>query len=715
MGAETVRVVQWLTVNAMSAVDLAVDLRRQWRAGRAKRFAEEAVRNALSRTEFAHFLSVHPAREFVWGHVTRRAHVGIIEYVKLREMWRSRLVAYSLGLLVAMITMKNIPPVPNELQQRTREAVAQLGTTGMAAVMLATVIVMGSMIVGLGITAWAAFLRYRIALRQACDSLLPHVRIAINIWTERHSPDVLLFDEAPALGARAGSGYYIDRVEQERISTLIRELGVSAVAVSGPRGAGKSTLLHAIAADADARGDSCLSLEAPATYEARDFVIALHRQLCVHVTQRVSAVRDSRWRRAMNRLITAVQGIGLLTAGYLAALQWEVTAAELPQHLTDSHPPINSWQAGAFIAALVVITISIGALRPPQGLPGAADLLQRAVQDEQKLRFLQSVSTEHSAGLKAKIGFELGRKHTRQLLEHAASLPDLVRSYQQFANMFVTWWRRHAGTDKNLIIVIDELDRVTDAEAAERFINDIKGIFGLNHCTYLLTVSEDALAQFERRMIGIRPVIDSTFDEVVRLPVLQIDQSEDLLARRLVGVPTAFIALCHCLSGGIPRDLIRSARALIDSRRSLQEDHLTPLAHELVHQEIQRLKSGLISRVHTELNGAAAVRHLQLLADPDWPQRDPTALLIAARKLLPPHEDAVIDDRIAMEIGVALFYYGTILQVFLPYTTVDLMEVAERLAVARSVMPTSVELAYVHISRLRKQAGLDTSPGEPRR
>ncbi|NYT96408.1 P-loop NTPase fold protein [Salinispora sp. H7-4] len=694
-------------------MDEAIDVRRQWRLERAKWFTDVAVRNALSRTEFAHFLSVHDAGEFVRDRVKWLARAEISEYVKLRETLRSQLFTYSLVLLIAVITASNIPPVSNELERRTRETMAQLGTTGMAAVMLTAVIVMVSMIVGLCVAARASFLRHRLALQRACDGLLPHVRIAINIWTERHSPDVLLFDEAPALGARAGSGYYIDRVERERISTLIRELGVSAVAVSGPRGAGKSTLLHAIAADADARGDSCLSLEAPATYEARDFVIALHRQLCVHVTLRVSAVRDSRWRRAMNRLITALQGIGLLTAGYLAALQWEVTAAELPQHLTDSHPPINAWQAGAFIAALVVSTIWIGALRPPQGLPGAADLLQRAAHDEQKLRFLQSVSTEHSAGLKAKIGFELGRKHTRQLLEHAASLPDLVRSYQQFANMFVTWWRHHAGTDKNLIIVIDELDRVTDAEAAERFINDIKGIFGINHCTYLLTVSEDALAQFERRMIGIRPVIDSTFDEVVRLPVLQIDQSQDLLARRLVGVPTAFIALCHCLSGGIPRDLIRSARALIDSRRSLHEDHLTPLAHELVHQEIQRLKSGLISRVHTELKGSAAVRHLQRLADPDWPQRDPAALLIAARKLLPPHEDAVIDDRIAMEIGVALFYYGTILQVFLPSTTADLMEVAERLAVARSVMPTSVELAYVHISRLRKQAGLDASPGEP--
>ena len=72
------------------------------------------------------------------------------------------------------------------------------------------------------------------------------------------------------------------------------------------------------------------------------------------------------------------------------------------------------------------------------------------------------------------------------------------------------------------------------------------------------------MSYFERRGLPVRDVFDSTFDDVVYVPYLDYEGSRALLARRIIGLPLPFVALLHCLSGGLPRDLIRAARELVD-------------------------------------------------------------------------------------------------------------------------------------------------------
>lgn len=43
------------------------------------------------------------------------------------------------------------------------------------------------------------------------------------------------------------------------------------------------------------------------------------------------------------------------------------------------------------------------------------------------------------------------------------------------------------------------------------------------------------------------------------VPQLTAGESARLLERRVIGLPVVFAMLCHCLSGGLPRDLIRQA------------------------------------------------------------------------------------------------------------------------------------------------------------
>jgi hypothetical protein len=113
---------------------------------------------------------------------------------------------------------------------------------------------------------------------------------------------------------------------------------------------------------------------------------------------------------------------------------------------------------------------------------------------------------------------------------------------------------------EDVFIGVDELDKIGSPEQAERFLNEIKGIFGVPHVYFMISVSDDALMAFERRGIPLRDAFDSSFDEIVRVGLLDYAESRRLLFRRVIGLSEPYVALCHAMSGGLARDLIRAAR-----------------------------------------------------------------------------------------------------------------------------------------------------------
>ena len=139
-----------------------------------------------------------------------------------------------------------------------------------------------------------------------------------------------------------------------------------------------------------------------------------------------------------------------------------------------------------------------------------------------------------------------------------------------------------------MIIGIDEVDKIRDSDRAEAFLNDIKAIFGVPGCLYLVSLSEDAMAGFARRTPSIRTTFDSAFDELVPVGPMTYRHSEQLLFKRVTGVPRPFIALCHVLAGGLPRDLVRAARALIEVTPARGEKQLPDTAGDLSAVSLNR-------------------------------------------------------------------------------------------------------------------------------
>ena len=204
----------------------------------------------------------------------------------------------------------------------------------------------------------------------------------------------------------------------------------------------------------------------------------------------------------------------------------------------------------------------------------------------EQLRYLRTYTTSWSASLTPRSFLSLARGYAKQRAEQPVTLPELVDSFRNYSARVASWQRSASGGEGRVVIGIDEVDKIRDSDRAEAFLNDIKAIFGVPGCLYLVSLSEDAMAGFAHRTPSIRGTFDSAFDELVPVGPMTYRHSEQLLFKRVTGVPRTFIALCHVLAGGLPRDLVRAARALIDAsptdgERSLPDTPATSSAVSL--------------------------------------------------------------------------------------------------------------------------------------
>jgi hypothetical protein len=185
--------------------------------------------------------------------------------------------------------------------------------------------------------------------------------------------------------------------------------------------------------------------------------------------------------------------------------------------------------------------------------------VQLARRHLRNIRFQQSYSYGWSGSLTVPVA-QVGINEVFSLAEYQQSLPDIIATMREFLE-------RIATDSSPVIIAVDELDKVASDVAAAQFLNDLKGIFGVRHCFYLVSVSEEALSNFELRGFPFRDAFDSSFDEIVHLRPLTYPESRQLLQRRVVGLSAAYLCLCQCLAGGLPRDLVRVARDLVETGR----------------------------------------------------------------------------------------------------------------------------------------------------
>jgi energy-coupling factor transporter ATP-binding protein EcfA2 len=374
---------------------------------------------------------------------------------------------------------------------------------------------------------------------------------------------------------------------KERLTLLMERMQGGAIGISGPRGVGKSTLMRSVC-QSEEGGQPVLAtvVDAPVEYDGREFVLHLFAKVCAEVLGRdaVARLRGSdrpllgpfgmaRGRILQPRFfagpITILAGIWVFDGGFEAS---------------SGFVGVMLMTLGFGLLTMSLLT-EMSWIRRQIGLRGSTKASQNSAHAAtaaamlRRIWFQQSFSSGWSGSLKVPAGGEAGIEASSELVEQRMSFPDVVNEFRGFLRQI------SGGPEgRQVRICIDELDKMSD-EDARRFLNEIKVVFRVPGCFFLISISEDAMSFFERRGLPIRDVFDSSFDSVLQIPQLEFEDSRRLLDRRIVELPQPFACLLHCISGGLPRDLIRAARDLVELSKG------TPLeeaSQKLIDDELVR-------------------------------------------------------------------------------------------------------------------------------
>jgi hypothetical protein len=332
---------------------------------------------------------------------------------------------------------------------------------------------------------------------------------------------------------------------------------------------------------------------------------------------------------------------------------------------------------------------------------------------QEQLRYLRTDTSSWTATLTPWSLLNIARQSARQRAEQPFTLPELVEAFRGYSRDVASWQRSVHGDKARVIISIDEVDKIRDSERAEAFLNDVKAVFGVPGCLYLVSLSEDAMAGFARYTPSVRSSFDSAFDELVSVGPMTYTYSEQLLFQRVIDVPRPFIALCHVLAGGLPRDLVRTARALVSVTAGSGDKSLPDTAGALVRRELESLRQSYLRQL---AENSAPGPVLAALHDRGWPGKAP--FTAAASRLADAAGQTDQDPvrRLCRELVVSLSFYATALEVFAPggldrlvaclRDPVPGLAVIDDLAEARHAMRIDTMLAHELLVRYRRRNGI---------
>jgi DNA polymerase III delta prime subunit len=547
-------------------------------------------------------------------------------------------------------------------------------------------------------------------------------RQAPNYGTELEVRDTHLLyqsdDESPTIITLAG----------QRLRRILDRSTCESVAIAGHRGVGKSTTIRAVARGMYGTPGFApplpVTATAPSRYEARDFVLYLHSLLCKQIVRLTGDLLGERRRiRSMlsvwRRVVPLYVSLAVLISGMSESNFHRVIA-----YLGLTPTSINAI-AMRFAVTIVIGTAVLALIGIGTWLPGAVRRsflrwnkpelvrLRAAAQEKlDRIRFLQTYTSGWSGKLSVPLRGEVGWTRSRQRAEQQLTHPEIVEDFRDFAE----WSARvltGAGVIERMVIAIDELDKISQADKAHEFINDIKGIFGVNGCVFLVSVSDDAIAAFERRGIPVRDAFDSAFSEMVRMDGFMLEESKRWLGRRLLGVPEQFSYLCHCMSGGIPRDLRRTAIDMVDAIEGDQPRDLGAIARVMVDRELERKAHAFAAAARDlddcdELTGY--VTSLLMI-----PQARTLVQLIELAATLAPHADRPsVMPRMRWQSAAFVLFCATILEIFTGDLGKDGLEKGvDQLAIARSRLGIDPQVSWRIIKDVRDRYGCLALPQPP--
>jgi hypothetical protein len=425
----------------------------------------------------------------------------------------------------------------------------------------------------------------------------PFLRNYINLQKEASISTTLGIKNVPGLWAMMGTSFEVPTLTTKKVKRLLARLSGGSIGIAGPRGVGKSTLLLSICnTDTEGLNDHPLLTiltSVPVKYDAREFVLHLYSLVCEKVMwQEIPDPRKNYYARIREinlreRSVSGFRGffikflpliLFLTFLGFVGLLfSFSLVPQNGPLAGTSLHQLLTAFEVSpGLIFRISIILLAVPALsfvtlfiesfakttsRRPKKI--STSLFYNASWRLDEIKFQQSLTTGWSGSLKMPESIQLiesNSQYSHTKSRNPLTLPEIVSEYRDFLSLVSQKYK--------VLIGIDELDKITESEMAQQFLNETKAIFGIPNCFYLVSVSDNALSNFQRRGIAFRDEFDTSFDDVLFLETPDINYTSELLKRRVIGLPLPYVYFCYVLSGGLPRDIIRSCREIFDYAQS---------------------------------------------------------------------------------------------------------------------------------------------------
>ncbi|MGW4756148.1 TIR domain-containing protein [Streptomyces chartreusis] len=584
--------------------------------------------------------------------------------------------------------------------------------------------------------------RYAIAVDAAMEALqnavqgsvlLPFLRQRLNEELTVADGLVGLRYDPALLTTQTPDRFRLDTAAFRRTAARIDTPGGAAIGLAGPRGVGKTTLLAFLAQTRlfhhphSSGSQLGVRISAPVHYDPADFTTQLLAAVCREV---IRTGGSSQRRVAHGYLAAATSGVKRTAAAALLV----ITLAAIPLTagwitVTGRQAILAALVALAFVSAVVAVDAGstvrrmLSRLRYTTAPDGGSviarssgqrirDLNQAAGGILNRLYFREERSL--SAGLKLPVPLGIEANGSGNLLYEGRpwTTSEIVQQFRQFVGAL-------NNSGYRVIIAVDELDKVDDDEEVIRLLNDLKTLFGLANCYFLVAVSISAMIRFQQRGLPFQDAFESALDEVIPVEPLTATETVELLQRRLTGIPSPSALLCHAVGAGLPRDVIRALRHLAVAAT---EGRPSPLLALVTDDLNTRLAA---ARTRLQLTGQDPTprkrRILELAQSPFEPSRwiEALAPILAEvwQRLQPgsvtgsPGDDNPEDredDRLMLFIGwaVTTAQFATFLTEASLGNRTAQTEIAEELAVCRRTLAIDIRDAFVALARIRAELGI---------
>lgn len=236
------------------------------------------------------------------------------------------------------------------------------------------------------------------------------------------------------------------------------------------------------------------------------------------------------------------------------------------------------------------------ASRPRKLYKRAAELADTL---EAERRFETTITSGWTAGLTPLTGLQFGSSGSVSKKLLPTPLSDLAQGFAQLV--------ADVAAETPLLIGIDGLDKCGPGADIDQLLFELRPFLRTRGCRYLIALSEGTEPRSSFR--------SSPINAVVRCELLTFDDARSLVGHRVVGLPDAFAALCFTTSGGLPGDMLRTTRFVVDRTISQPNLSVGSACNAIVKEELRTLSEELRWAARTPLSWT----HQQRLFD--WAER----------------------------------------------------------------------------------------------